>query len=73
MEVLQAKRQDENCTGSYSEGVRDQNVEHLVNLCESNNLETQVIFSYSELARILFPVKSTNNKNLSYWPQSYWR
>ena len=36
MQVLLAKRQEENCTG------RNQNGEHLVNLYESNNFETQV-------------------------------
>ena len=42
MQVMQAKRQEENYTGKYSKGLRHQNGEHLVNLCESNNFETQV-------------------------------
>ena len=44
MEVLPAKRQEGNCTGRYSERLRDQNGEHLVNQCKSNNLETVHIF-----------------------------
>ena len=47
------KWQDENCTGMYSKRVMSQNGEHLVSLCESNNLETQVTFPYSELPRCL--------------------
>ena len=41
----------------------NQNDKHLVNLCELNNFETQVILlnSYSELARTLFPFVSTND------------
>ena len=40
----QGKRREENCTGRYSRGLRDLNEKHLVNLCESNILETQVMF-----------------------------
>ena len=43
--VSQTKRREENCTGSYSSGLKNQHEEHLANLCESNILETQVIFS----------------------------
>ena len=43
----QSKRREGNCTGWYSTGLRNQNVEHLVNLCESNILETKV--NYQEL------------------------
>ena len=55
MQVLTVKRQEENCTGRYSNGLRNQNGEHLY---ESNNFETQslVFTAYSELARTLFPV-----------------
>ena len=55
MQVLTAKRQEENCTGRYSNGLRNQNGEHLY---ESNKFETQTLIStaYSELARTLFPV-----------------
>ena len=35
MQVLPAKREEENCTGRYSKGLRNQNGEHV---CESNNL-----------------------------------
>ena len=38
-----AKRQ-ENWTGMYSKGLMNQIGQHLVNLCESNKLETQVVF-----------------------------
>ena len=38
-----AKRQ-ENWTGMYSKGLKNQIGQHLVNLCESNKLETQVVF-----------------------------
>ena len=36
--------QEENCTGRYSKGLKNQNGEYLVNLCASNILEIQVIF-----------------------------
>ena len=38
------KRQEENCIGRYSKGLRNQNREHLANLGESKNLEAQVKF-----------------------------
>ena len=45
-------------------GLRNQNGENLENLCETNILETQVIFPISvydiRLDITLFPVKSTN-------------
>ena len=50
----QRKRLQENCTRRYSRGLRNQNGEHLVNLCESNIFETQV-------TRTLFPGESTND------------
>ena len=37
MQVLPAKRQEENYTGSYSKGLKNQNGNDLVNLYESNN------------------------------------
>ena len=43
MQVLSAKRLEENCTGSYLEELENQNGEHLENLCESNSLKTKVI------------------------------
>ena len=40
MQVLPTKSQEQNCTGMYSKGLRNQNLE---NLCKSNNFdETQV-------------------------------
>ena len=58
----QNKRREENCTGRCSRRLRNQNGGHLASLCKSNILETQVIFPIaSELARTLFPVKSTND------------
>ena len=36
MQVLPAKRQDENSTGRYSKRLINQNGDHLVNLYESN-------------------------------------
>ena len=36
----QSKRREENCTGRYLRGLRSKNGEHLVNLRESNILET---------------------------------
>ena len=53
MQVLTAKRQEENCTGRYSNGLRNQNGKHLY---ESNNFETLTLIStpYSELARLYF-------------------
>ena len=41
--MLPAKTQAENGTGSYLEGLENQNGKHLVNLSESNSLKTQVI------------------------------
>ena len=43
------------CTGRYSKGLKTQNEEHLVNLCESKNIETQVILppSYQNTAIIV--------------------
>ena len=41
--MLLSKRQ-ENCTGMYSKGLKNLNREHLENRCESNKLETQVVF-----------------------------
>ena len=39
----QSKRREENYRGGkYLRGLRNQNGEHFVNLCESNILETQV-------------------------------
>ena len=38
MQVLPAKIKETNCIGRYSKGLRNQN---WVNLCESNNFETQ--------------------------------
>ena len=38
----QCQRGKENITGRYSRGLRNQNGEHLVNIYESNILETQV-------------------------------
>ena len=42
----QSQRREENCTGRYSSGLRNQNREHLINLCESNILKAQVIFPW---------------------------
>ena len=36
------QRLEENCTGRYSRGLRNKTGEHLVNVWESNILETQV-------------------------------
>ena len=44
MQVLPARRQEENYTWRYSKGLKNQNGKYLVNLYESNDLETQVIF-----------------------------
>ena len=43
MQVLPAKRQDENCPLRYSEGSTNQNGKNVVNLCGSKNFEIQVI------------------------------
>ena len=57
MQVLPAKRREENCTGQYSRGSRNQNREHLVNIRETNILE----IPYREVERTLRPIESTNN------------
>ena len=54
MKTLPTKRQEENYTGSYSKGLKNQNGEYLVNTYESNKLDTQVISFYSELAKFFF-------------------
>ena len=65
--MFPTKRQDQNWKGWYSKVFKNQTEEHLVNLCESNKFETQVIFPYSlhsyinQLAIILFPVQSMGN------------
>ena len=45
------KRREENTKRRYSNGLRNQNGEHIVNICELNILET--------LAKTLFPVESS--------------
>ena len=42
--VSQSKRQEEIFTESYLRGPMNHNGEHLLNLCESNTFETQVLF-----------------------------
>ena len=61
----QSRRQGEKCVVRYSRGLRNQNGQQPVNLCESNIPETQVMDPYrSELAsRTLFPVKSSSIQN----------
>ena len=44
MQVLPAKRRGENYTGRYSRELKSQNGKYLVNPCELNILEAQVIF-----------------------------
>ena len=44
MQVLPGKRREENGTRRYSRELRSQNGNYLLNLCESNILETQVVF-----------------------------
>ena len=39
MKVLPCKRREENFTERYSRGLRNQNGEHIINLCEINILE----------------------------------
>ena len=62
-QVLPATKQKTrtNCILRYWGGLRIQNGEHFVNLCESNMLETKVP---SELAGTLFSVESTNNTKI---------
>ena len=43
MQHFLAKRQEEACPVRYLKGLKNENPEHLVNLCESNSFETQVI------------------------------
>ena len=45
MQMLLTKRPEKNWIGRYPRTSRNQNGEHLGNLCESNILETQVIFT----------------------------
>ena len=67
IQIFPTKREDQNLKGCYSKVLKNQTEEHLVNLCESNKFETQVILPHSlhsyinELARILFPVQSMGN------------
>ena len=50
MQVLPAKRQEENCIGRFSKGLSNQNEKHLVNLCEYSQLAIQLGI-VNELAR----------------------
>ena len=43
MQELPAKRQEDIGTERCLKGLENQNGEHLVNLCESNSFETQII------------------------------
>ena len=45
MQMLLTKRPEKNWIGRYPRTSRNQNGEHLGNLCESNILETQVTFT----------------------------
>ena len=45
MQMLLTRRPEKNWIGRYPRTSRNQNGEHLGNLCESNILETQVIFT----------------------------
>ena len=75
MQVLPAKIPEGNCTTRYSKGLKNQNWEHVRNLCEQNKLEAQVIFPYtavSELARALFLVESTNSTKMHRAPTECW-
>ena len=70
--ISQSKRREENCPGKYSRGLRNQNEEHLINLCESNILETQVIFPIKGQNFLsVFPVESTNDINIKITPKSF--
>ena len=40
------KKPEENWIGRYSKGLRNPNGERLENLCQSNNVQTQVQFNY---------------------------
>ena len=42
--VAPAKKREGSSTGRYSKGLNNQNWEHPVDLCESNNLGRQVTF-----------------------------
>ena len=51
MQVLPAKRQEENCTVRYPKGLKNQNVGHL---CESNNFdEIQVCWYWQSLNSLI--------------------
>ena len=39
----------QNCSGKYSKGLKNEDGEHPVNLCEPNNLEMQFIFPNSSI------------------------
>ena len=66
MQVLPPKWEEENCTGMHLKGSKNQNEKYLVDLYESNNLETQVISPMcSELARTLIHFESTNNTKIT--------
>ena len=61
MEVLPAKRQEEYWTERYSKGLKNQNGRYLVNLFESNNLETGHIPYRWWISKNLFLFEITNN------------
>ena len=64
MQVLPAKRNQKTPKRllAYLKGLTNQNGEDLVNLCVSNNFETQLILAVynRELTRTLFPAESTD-------------
>ena len=62
MQLLPAKKQEESCTVRSFKGLRNQNGEHLVNQCESNNIETYVIVMNYPKLYFLLKVQVTRHK-----------
>ena len=59
-QVLPAKRWEENCTGRYSRGLRNQ-IENILWICMNQTSLRYKSYSLSELARTLFPDENTIN------------
>ena len=56
----QSKRLEETCQRRYLRGVKNQNGEHLVNMCESTDQTDFKHKSYSLGLEVYFSIESTN-------------
>ena len=57
MQVLPAKRREENCTERYLRGSRNRNGEHLANICESKTHQSVFYQVLNEVSDGVFSEK----------------